>query len=550
MQKSSKKDNLLRLIKDKTSIVYLFILIIILAWTVIERPYKNSPPIRSDGIGYHIWSYGIKNWDFTYCNYLELLGTSVSVINSSEDRCGVKYPPGVGAFQLPFTYFFMDSDATQGFTTTEHSMILWLGALLLVLSTIFLNLSLIHLKVKDLNRTISIALITFGTGLFHYSTYDASFSHIYSVFGCSALLLLAIKHQKASWSLLSLIGFIALSYWLYTVRQTNGAITIAIALYAFSNANIKDKILITLSWSAATALAILTQVFYNYYVTGELHISSYGQENFPGIGRYFSETFFSYERGLFTYYPIYLISLLLGLIYFRSKLFLIFTGLTLVFALVYSSWHSWYLGAGMGHRGFIELTPFAVLVLASSLENISKKKILLSTPIFMVCSYVTVSVMINYWSGHFPFSGATKEIYNTVVKAPLSSADPYKAETFSNISLELSEIEKSDNKTRISIKITNNSAEAINSNSVKPPVRISWLFMDNMNKEITSWDPRVDLNKGIPSKESIVQTIVIPNSDIPTNSVSIQISLVQEGIFWGHDVGMSLLRIRLSEGNN
>ncbi|MFQ3237104.1 MAG: hypothetical protein ACI9C4_002682, partial [Paraglaciecola sp.] len=33
-------------------------LIALLAWVTITQPYNNSPPIRSDGAGYHVWVYG------------------------------------------------------------------------------------------------------------------------------------------------------------------------------------------------------------------------------------------------------------------------------------------------------------------------------------------------------------------------------------------------------------------------------------------------------------------------------------------------------------
>ncbi|EGR2520272.1 hypothetical protein DYB23_17565, partial [Vibrio cholerae] len=266
--------------------------------------------------------------------------------------------------QLPFSYFWMNNDALSGFSEGEHWAVLWLGALLLITGTLIINATMKTLNIHSSNiRIISLALITFGTGLFHYSTFDASFSHIYSFFGCSMLIYLAVKNSKlhGKWSINNVIFFAVITYWMYLVRQTNGAITLAVAAYAIYGAMHSERIKLAATWIISTGLALSTQLLYNYYVMGTFRVSSYGNESFPGIGTHFFDVLFSYERGLFTYYPIFLVVLIMGLISRNTLHTLVLFLLTLVFSLVYGSWHSWYLGGGMGHRGFVELTPFAII---------------------------------------------------------------------------------------------------------------------------------------------------------------------------------------------
>jgi len=89
-------------------IIFQLLLLSLLTFITIYQPYKNSPPIRSDGVGYHIWVKGFQNLDFSFCEYKDLLNPTQSIthFNKEKNVCGIKYPPGVGIFQFPFSVFF------------------------------------------------------------------------------------------------------------------------------------------------------------------------------------------------------------------------------------------------------------------------------------------------------------------------------------------------------------------------------------------------------------------------------------------------------------
>jgi hypothetical protein len=78
--------------------------------------------------------------------------------------------------------------------------------------------------------------------------------------------------------------------------------------------------------------------------------------------------------------------------------------------------------------------------------------------------------------------------------------------------------------------------------SVNTPIRVSWRFLDAMGRPASGWDTRMDLPFDIPAKGELVILLPIdPNMEI--RGGSLQVSLVQEGVFWAHDVGVSPLTI-------
>lgn len=396
-------------------VVAIAILIGLLIYVTIAMPYKNGPPIRSDGAGYHVWVYGILNLDFSFCKYESILNPtgSISVRDEKRSVCGIKYPPGVGMFQTPFVAYWADQVTTTEYPDASHTAILWIGAVLLLFVSIISYKTLSLLSCSQSSSLIAIGAYLFGSGLFHYSTYDASFSHVYSTFGVSVLLYIYYFSANKDWNLSRFILFIAVVFWLHSVRQTNGAITFAIAMlsvsYIYSNSLFFKKTLF--AWGIGAFLGIILQLVYNYYVTGEYRLSSYGQEGFPDIGAHFADVIMSYERGLVNYYPVFALTVGSALISFRSGLSVIFIGLILLLSFVYGSWHSWFLGGGMGHRGFVELAPIGILVLGMALDR-TKSMLKPWLLIMLILSvYVTTSVMLGYWSGAFPFAGTTSEIY-------------------------------------------------------------------------------------------------------------------------------------------
>lgn len=94
---------------------------------------------------------------------------------------------------------------------------------------------------------------------------------------------------------------------------------------------------------------------------------------------------------------------------------------------------------------------------------------------------------------------------------------------------------------RLSILNTGNLAIAAGSR-VNTPIRISWRFLDAAGRPASGWDTRMDLPFDIPAKGELAVRLPI-DSSMEIRGGSLQVSLVQEGVFWAHDIGVQPLTI-------
>lgn len=95
----------------------------------------------------------------------------------------------------------------------------------------------------------------------------------------------------------------------------------------------------------------------------------------------------------------------------------------------------------------------------------------------------------------------------------------------------------------IDIEIVNPNDIAIAASSVAP-IRISWRFIDAQGRPLSGWDARKSLAFDVPASGSLKMSLSI-NLEGDIRAVALQFSLVQEGEFWAHDVGVDPLTIPL-----
>ena len=78
--------------------------------------------------------------------------------------------------------------------------------------------------------------------------------------------------------------------------------------------------------------------------------------------------------------------------------------------------------------------------------------------------------------------------------------------------------------------------------SFAPVKRLSWRFLAVNGEPVTGWDNRKELRFNIPANGELTMQIPIkPETEIKGGTL--QISIVQEGVFWGHNVGVEPLSI-------
>ena len=106
-----------------------------------------------------------------------------------------------------------------------------------------------------------------------------------------------------------------------------------------------------------------------------------------------NEVLFSPNNGLFLYSPLLL--LLLSFLFFKNQkienaLPLL---LLLLYTIVYSTWWSYNLGCGFGHRAFVDIMPIFTLSFVRFLEQI-KTRIYLIIAVF--CMIFTMKLMLSF----------------------------------------------------------------------------------------------------------------------------------------------------------
>lgn len=118
---------------------------------------------------------------------------------------------------------------------------------------------------------------------------------------------------------------------------------------------------------------------------------------------------------------------------------------------------------------------------------------------------------------------------------PISAAaTPYSAEDVRHLSYEIAKPEAGAQQVVVTLR---NSAEFAFSawSDTEQPLRVSWRFRDARGEPLSDWNTRKDLPADIPAHGQI--DVVLP-LQIPAAAASIEVSMVQEQVFWLHDLGI------------
>lgn len=126
-----------------------------------------------------------------------------------------------------------------------------------------------------------------------------------------------------------------------------------------------------------------------------------------------------------------------------------------------------------------------------------------------------------------------------------TSNKPYSAETFKNLNILFKGSYRFPAGWKVNVDIQNNGDVPISANSSSGnPISLSYRFLDQSGEPVSNWDPRIPLWVDIPAHGTEHLEFNVPKS-MPTFRY-IELSLVQEGIFWGHDIGKAPKRVALT----
>lgn len=395
----------------------LIVIILITVPVACFQPWKNGPPIRSDGEGYHLWTRALLERDLSFRRYAGAAGLFLA--DRERNIYQNKYPPGVALLRFPVMAFLVDRQSGAGaISRAEHAANVVVSAAAL-LALCYLLLCTCQLLALDVSSShVALLAGVFGTGLFHYATYDSCFSHIYSALGVACLLWLGVRTIVRRDNYLPPFLTILTCLLFILIRNTN-IIVLTMMAIAYGYGRRQRGILSFRSscvdlgiLGVGVGSAALLQILYNSYACGHFSLSSYGEETFLWNHPHQLAVLFSYDRGLFSYYPIVA---LMGICAWTLRPLRAaatgFSVLLLSYVVLYGFWSSWQLGCGFGHRGFVELMPLGIVLFAAALGQLSPHGRRCAGVLALLCTAFTVAFMVRYWRGTLPMCGTTASVY-------------------------------------------------------------------------------------------------------------------------------------------
>jgi hypothetical protein len=271
----------------------------------------------------------------------------------------------------------------------------------------------------------TLVTILLGTNLYHYATFDSSYSHPYSFFLFAAFLELTERwYERPRKGVSVLLGIVA--GLIILTRHTNALFLIFFPLYAVTNLPTLRARLTLLSrerWLvaamiAAAAVIVSPQLAIYHQATGRLLVSSYGELGFNFASPRIVQVLFSVQKGLFFWSPVLLTSGV-GFIWLaRSQNSArTFVAPAILFLLadtcVIASWWDWQFGASFGHRGFVDTLPVFAIGVAGCFSAVAGHQRFRRPVAVVVVLVIALNLfqMLQYWNHVLPFSDTTWDQY-------------------------------------------------------------------------------------------------------------------------------------------
>ena len=397
---------------------------------------RANPPIRSDGYSYSVY---LPAW-FIYGD------ASLSAV--ARDCCGGEFPAHTAIIRWPATRRWVNAHPIgvavlqAPFFTVGHALTRWsnlsadgftlyyqhgagIAGVFWAVAGLVAVRALLLRHFRDGVVTATLLAVLFGTGLYHYATYDSSYSHVYSFCLLACFLLLTEKWWEQATAGRS-IAIGAIAGLIVLVRHTNVLFLLTFAAYGVTSAaGARTRAAALVSrWRALAVIAaaglatIAPQLAIYEKSTGRLLVSSYGDLTFTFTSPHLWGVLFSVQKGLFFWSPL-LLAGVTGYIVRNPAVRAYAFGAAIVFAAdayLIASWWDWQFGASYGHRGFVDLLPLFAVGLAAFFDWMSRSTLRQYAAAAVAGAGVFLSMfqMFQYWNGVLPMSDLTWDQYREI----------------------------------------------------------------------------------------------------------------------------------------
>lgn len=376
---------------DFSKIAILLLAIVVIFINLNSKPWKTGRVIHNDIISYYCYLpaaiiHHDLTFEFTKSNP-EFYADKYWPLKTSEGNEVVKMTMGLAILYLPFFLVGHATALISGFPADGYSLPYLLSLQVSAIFYLLIGLIILRRILLKWFKPSVVGVVLFatfiGTNMLHYSTLEATMSHVYSFFLYSLFFLLTIKFWELPkikfWIYLGfVIGLITL------VRPTNGIILLFFFFWGVSNFSIiKERVFFLLkNWRFlifAMLLALIVwipQLLYWKSATGQWLYYSYNSEGFFFLKPHIVEGLLSYRKGWLVYSPLMILPIAGLVLLIQKKRFDWFLPISVFFLInvyIIFSWWSWWYGGGLGARPLIESYALLSLPFAYLLSWINEK---------------------------------------------------------------------------------------------------------------------------------------------------------------------------------
>ena len=413
----------------------LFGAVALVAYVGLNGPGRPPLVVKGDGEGYYAYltAYLIDH-DPSFTTLVDrrlptdrLVGLSGLRYQPATGRYLDKYAPGVAVMTLPFFaaghgVALLRGEEADGYSRSEQlasglAALAWGLAGLAALRRLLLRLF------PDPATAATLLCLGFGTSLLSYLALDSSYSHAFS-FAAVALTLLAVirwREGPRSWRRSLEVGLAAgLVVGIRPANLVAIAPLAALGVVSWPTARVRAATLarhwprILLGAAAAAPLVVATLAAWSFARGAPVLFSYRGDERFSFLHPQWRVLSSFRPHGLLPYAPV-LVLAALGLVPLwrrhRDWFWPVMLGLGFETYLL-ASWSDWALGAGFGHRGYVDVTALFGLPMAALFASAWSSRWRWVAAGFAVVALSTTALgTLAYWQGRLSPEGVSPQSY-------------------------------------------------------------------------------------------------------------------------------------------
>lgn len=339
----------------------------------------------------------------------------------------IKTAMGMSVLYSPFFFASHAIAKLTGANAFGYSNIYKIGLLVGAIFYLFIGLfflrKILKIYFSETITALTIIAITLGTNLLHYTTREATMSHLYNFTLINIFIWLTIQWYKNP-QLLKLILLGVLAGFISLVRPSNIIILTFFFFYDVYSLKTLGKrftaVFKKFHWYILMGLAFtlvwVPQMLYWKELTGQLLFNSYTTERFFFNQPHFIDGLFSYRKGWLIYTPMMVLSIAgIVLMFKKLKRFsLAISVFTILNMYIVFSWWCWWYGGSFGMRALIDsygmlAIPMAVLFSESFKYRKYVYKFVVGLSLILILQ--NVFFVRKYRSGSIHWDSMTKEAF-------------------------------------------------------------------------------------------------------------------------------------------